>query len=107
MPLAAGQTLSFYEILGPLGAGAMGEVYRAKDTRLWMTIDDAISAVDEKKLKKLIAQLGKRYERERLSKVRAGARVRRPLRLTKRSLYSRREISGASARRAAARRTNY
>jgi serine/threonine protein kinase len=34
MPLAAGQSLSFYEILGPLGAGAMGEVYRAKDTRL-------------------------------------------------------------------------
>ena len=34
MPLVAGQTLSFYEILGPLGVGSMGEVYRAKDTRL-------------------------------------------------------------------------
>jgi serine/threonine protein kinase/tetratricopeptide (TPR) repeat protein len=34
MPLAAGQSFSFYEILAPLGAGAMGEVYRARDTRL-------------------------------------------------------------------------
>ncbi|MDH3687454.1 MAG: serine/threonine protein kinase, partial [Myxococcales bacterium] len=34
MPLAAGQSLSFYQILGPLGAGGMGEVYRGMDTRL-------------------------------------------------------------------------
>ena len=34
MPLAAGQSLSFYEILGLRGAGGIGEVYRAKDTRL-------------------------------------------------------------------------
>ncbi|MBL8840839.1 MAG: serine/threonine-protein kinase [Planctomycetes bacterium] len=34
MPLPAGAKLSFYELLAPLGAGAMGEVYRAKDTKL-------------------------------------------------------------------------
>lgn len=34
MPLAAGQSLSFYQILGPLGVGGMGEVHRAMDTRL-------------------------------------------------------------------------
>ena len=32
--LAAGARLGSFEIVGPLGAGGMGEVYRARDTRL-------------------------------------------------------------------------
>jgi len=38
MPLAPGDKLGPYEIVGPLGTGGMGEVYRARDTRLERTV---------------------------------------------------------------------
>ena len=34
MPLSDGTRLDHYEIVGPLGAGGMGEVYRAVDSKL-------------------------------------------------------------------------
>ncbi len=38
MPLAPGTQLGPYEISAPLGAGGMGEVYRARDARLERTV---------------------------------------------------------------------
>jgi len=38
MSLAGGSKLGPYEIQSPLGAGGMGEVYRARDTRLERTV---------------------------------------------------------------------
>ena len=38
MSLAPGSRLGHYEIVAPLGAGGMGEVYKARDTRLDRTV---------------------------------------------------------------------
>jgi serine/threonine protein kinase len=34
MPLASGSRFGSFDVIAPLGAGGMGEVYHARDTRL-------------------------------------------------------------------------
>jgi serine/threonine protein kinase len=54
MPLSAGHRLGPYEILAPIGAGGMGEVYKARDTRLDRTVAIKISA----------SEFSERFQRE-------------------------------------------
>ncbi len=54
MPLSSGDKLGPYEILAPIGAGGMGEVYKARDTRL-----DRIVAIKTSKV-----EFSERFERE-------------------------------------------
>ena len=60
MTLTAGTKLGPYEIQSPLGAGGMGEVYRARDTRL--NRDVAIKVLPEHLSQN--AELRERFERE-------------------------------------------
>ena len=60
MPLEAGKVLGPYEILSPIGAGGMGEVYKATDTRLDRTV--AIKVLPEHVASD--PDLKQRFERE-------------------------------------------
>ena len=60
MPLSPSTRLGPYEIVSPLGAGGMGEVYRAKDTRLDRTV--AIKILPEHLSSN--PQVRERFERE-------------------------------------------
>jgi eukaryotic-like serine/threonine-protein kinase len=60
MVLASGTKLGPYEIQSPLGAGGMGEVYRARDTRLERTV--AIKILPQQLSNDLIRK--QRFERE-------------------------------------------
>src|ERR1700730_16816238 len=44
MPLSAGDKLGPYEVLTPIGAGGMGQVWKARDTRLNRMVAIKISA---------------------------------------------------------------
>ncbi len=63
MPLPAGERLGPYEITAPLGSGGMGDVYRAKDTRLARDVA----------VKVLPARLARDEERQRRFEVEAQA----------------------------------
>src|SRR5258706_6877951 len=60
MTLAAGTKLGPHEILAPIGAGGMGEVYKARDTRLDRIV--AIKVLPEQFAANL--ELKQRFERE-------------------------------------------
>jgi len=60
MGLASGSKLGPYEIQSALGAGGMGEVYRARDTRLNRTVAIKILAAHLSSS----AELKQRFERE-------------------------------------------
>ena len=44
--LPAGTRLGPHELLAAIGAGGMGEVYRARDTRLHRTVTVKVTATD-------------------------------------------------------------
>jgi serine/threonine protein kinase len=47
MPLTPGTRLGLYEIVTPLGTSGMGEVYRARDTRLGRDIAGQVGRLNQ------------------------------------------------------------
>jgi Tol biopolymer transport system component/tRNA A-37 threonylcarbamoyl transferase component Bud32 len=60
MPLPTGAKLGPYEIISPIGAGGMGEVYKARDTRLDRTVAIKVLKANLSNT----AELRERFERE-------------------------------------------
>jgi eukaryotic-like serine/threonine-protein kinase len=60
MPLESGARLGHYEVISPIGAGGMGEVYKARDPRLNRTV--AIKVLPAHITER--AELRERFERE-------------------------------------------
>ena len=69
MRVAIGTHLGPYEIVSPLGAGGMGEVWRARDTRLERSVAIKVLPAEFS----TDARLKARFEREHESVVQRGA----------------------------------
>ncbi len=62
-----GKTLGHYEILEPLGAGGMGEVYRARDTKLNRDVAIKVLPEDFATDPERLARLQREAQRKRSS----------------------------------------